>query len=190
MLLYLQNSRQLNSNISRNTSERPSLHASVSGVSPALFTMPFFAGNLGCLSWEQKHILSFISHHKNVIKSETLKRIQTYPIYRQPPPCEESYSRMSLEHLDRRQPPAVNYKPTHCSRTPPTPAGTRPSKRGLHSRCSSPACCSVDRAAGKNAQSHADEHQHQHQSSRLRARCLSRRWPDVEHSLPNTPHPP
>lgn len=51
MLLYRQNSRQLNSNISRNTSLRPSLQASVKGVRPALFTIPFFAGTFGCLEY-------------------------------------------------------------------------------------------------------------------------------------------
>lgn len=48
ILLYLQNSRQDSSSISRKTSARPNWHASVSGVSPALFTIPLRAGNFGC----------------------------------------------------------------------------------------------------------------------------------------------
>lgn len=48
ILLYLQNSRALSSNISRKTLVLANLHDSVSGVNLAAFIMPLLAGTLGC----------------------------------------------------------------------------------------------------------------------------------------------
>lgn len=48
MLLYLQNSRALSSNISRKTLVLANLHDKVNGVSPAAFIIPLLAGTFGC----------------------------------------------------------------------------------------------------------------------------------------------